>query len=628
MNWAVFLLWVLVPCSAFSIELFVENVINNLLAPIRGIQKAVRFLDVSTKLTREVTYAGKEPKLNEYDFIVVGMSPSGCVIANRLTEEPRTTVLLLEAGQEDNVITDIPALNPYILISDYNWAFYPELAKGVCTAMTGGICPWPSGKGPGGGTILNGMIYTRGNFRDYDNWAAEGNPGWSYNEIKHYFNKIERMTIKELRNSPYHGRNGYLSISYVPFVSPLLEAFLQAGEFFGFSRVDYNNPNSHIGFSQIQSSTILGERETSARAYIQPIIGRPNLFISLRSRVAKVLIDYETKRAFGVTYIKDGKLHAAYAKKEVVLAAGAFNSPQLLMLSGIGHADHLEEIGIPVLMNLPVGDNLMEHVGMHALSFILNKNVSLQPLQIFRDAIPNVLDYFVKSRGSLTTLGCEGISYLKTKYSNTTEDYPDIELLFVASSFSEDAGVLLRKTFGMNDETYDYVFRAIDGKSTFSIWPMLLYPQSRGFVRLKDNSPFSKVRIYHNFLTERIDRLILVEAIKMAIVLSTSPSFQKYGAKLWDRPFPQCVQYDFGSDEYWECVVTAFPSQWHHQSGTCKMGNVVNHRLRVFGTVGLRVADASIMPTITGGHTQAVAYMIGEKAADLIKEDWQLSKYS
>lgn len=595
---------------------------------ITSVQAWISFNQILSKLldanTRIRIYDKKASTRNTYDFVVVGSSPSGCVIANRLTEDPSTSVLMLEAGLPDGFVTDIPSLNPYLVLTDYNWAFTAEPNPNACWGMVDGVCPWPSGRGTGGGTIVNAMIYTRGNYRDFDSWAAEGNPGWSYKDLLPLFRRSEKVLIKDLRSSPYHGKRGNLTIDYPPFNTPLLKAFLDSVKNLGYKVVDYNNPSTHIGASQIQATVQGGRRVSAATAFLRPILSRPNFEINLESRATKILIDPSSMKAYGVQFMRKGKLETVFAKKEVIVAAGAFNSPQLLMLSGIGPADHLLEMGIRPLLDLPVGNNLMEHVGMHGLSFVIDKKVSINPLRIMDGILKNYAEYITLRRGPLTSLGCEGISYFKTKYSNSTEDYPDLELLFIGSGLNTDGGLALRKTFGISDEVYDSVYKAYDGLDAFGIWPMLLYPESRGFVRLRNSNPLSKVRIYNNFLQARRDVDILVEGIKMAIQIADSPPFKKFGAQLIATPFPHCRHLVFGTDEYWECAVRTVTTQWHHQCGTCKMGAVVDPRLRVFGTRGLRVADASIMPSIPGGHTQAPAYAIGEKAADLIREDWNI----
>lgn len=432
------------------------------------------------------------------------------------------------------------------------------------------------------------------------------------------------MMIPDLQGSPYHGTSGFIPVEYVSYITPLLISFLKAATYFGYYIVDYNDPRTHIGFSQIQSVVRGGERMTAASAYIKPILYRKNLYISMRSRAIKILIDPHTKKAYGVKYVKRGVIRTVYARKEVILSAGAFNSPQLLMLSGIGHLDHLSEIGIPTVQDLPVGDGLKEHVGMHGLTFLINQRVNLAPLSIFQGIVINSLKYFLTSSGPLKTLGCEGVGYVKTKYSNTSRAQPDIELVFIPSAFNTDAGVLLRKTFAVSDELYDYTYREIDGVDSFSIWPMLMYPKSQGLVRLKDDNPFNQVRIWHNFYKEDTDVAMMVEGIKKAISLTKAPSFKKYGSILHSTPFPQCRKHKFGSDAYWACAVRTMTTTWHHQCCTNRMGHVVDDKLKVYGVSRLRIVDASVFPDIPGAHTQAPTYMLAERAADLIKADWKM----
>ncbi|KAK9509569.1 hypothetical protein O3M35_006857 [Rhynocoris fuscipes] len=591
---------------------------------IEGIRKLQRVANLTNVRISDPDFGAKRRTKTVYDFVVIGSSPGGSVVTNRLTENPTVSVLLIEAGIEDNVITDVPVLNPFTVLTDYNWKFLVDYDPRVCRGMEGGVCPWPAGKGTGGGTILNAMIYTRGIRRDYDSWAAEGLAGWSYDEILPYFLKAENTLIPQLRQSKYHGNNGPLPISYSPYQTPLLRAFIDAGVELGFREIDYNNPNTPAGFGRIQATMRMGERASAATAYLRTIVNRPNFEITLRSRATKILIDRNTRKAFGVVYVENGKERVVYARKEVILAAGAFNTPQLLMLSGIGHAEHLHEMDIPLVQDLPVGDNLMEHYGMHGLTFLINETVSIVPPRIIADIFEVIPQYVFGQRGVATSLGCEAISFLQTKYANNSEGWPDIELLFVASSFASDGGLAFRKTFGVSDTLYDSTYRPIDQKDSFSIWPMLLYPKSRGYVRLRDNNPLSKVRIVGNYVADDNDINTLIEAIKIAIKLSKTEPFQRFGAKLYTVPFPNCADIEFGSDAYWECAIRTITTQFHHQSGTCRMGTVVDSRLKVLGVEGLRVVDISVMPTITAGHTQAPAYMIGEKAADLIKEDWKI----
>lgn len=577
---------------------------------------------------RENIYLGNKPILREYDFIVVGAGAAGSVVTNRLTENPDWTVLLLEAGVDDNIYTDVPILSTYLWWTNYNWLYQTERQNGACLGLLDETCPWPSGKGVGGGTIINAMIYTRGNRRDFDGWAALGNPGWSYDDLLPYFKKTERITIPNLTNSPYHGTKGNVYVEYPAYRSPLLSAFLDAGKEMGYNLVDYNNPNTHVGFAPIQATVRKGKRYGASKAYLQPIKRRKNFHISVQTEVTRVLIDPLTKRAYGVEFIKQGRRRLVYARKEVILSAGAFNTPKLLMLSGIGPRQHLEELGIPVHQDLRVGENLQEHISMAGLTFLVNKPVAIVVRRILADFPQNFIDYLLRGKGMLTSLGCEGLGYIKTKYANYTDDVPDIEYIFVPISLASDGGSSLRGTMEITDEIFDAVYRNISHRDSFTIWPMILYPKSKGRVTLASANPTTPPKIFANFLADKRDLDVIVDGLKSAVELSKTKAFRKYGSKLHTVPIPQCAHFGFGTDEYWGCSVQHITTQFHHQCCTAKMGHpsdpeaVVDNQLRVYGVSGLRVVDCSIMPTITGGHTMAPAYMIGEKASDLIKDTW------
>ncbi|XP_039281977.1 glucose dehydrogenase [FAD, quinone] [Nilaparvata lugens] len=597
--------------------------------PTTLLEAVVRFYKKLGLQYREDRFLGNKPILNEYDFIVVGAGPAGSAITNRLTEVPFWNVLLLEAGADDNFYTDIPLLSTYLWFSEYNWNYKTEPTRNACLGLKDQICPWPAGKGVGGGTIINAMIYTRGNKRDYDGWAAMGNDGWSYDEVLPYFKKSEHVTIPELLTSPYHGKQGPLNVEYPRFSTPLLGAFLEAGRELGYKWNDYNNPFSHIGFSKIQATVKDGKRVSASTAFLKPIRKRKNFHISQKSQVTRILIDPETKTAFGVEFFKKGRKRVVLARKEVIISAGAFNSPQLLMLSGIGHKSHLESLGIPVLQDLPVGDNLQEHLAMAGLAFLVNSTSATIARRIMSKLPYHLAQYLKSGDGPFTTLGCEGLGYVRTKYANLTgEDYPDIEYIFVPIGLNSDGGSSLRKTMGVTDYLYDSVYSEINHKDAWSIWPMQLYPYSRGTVRLGSRDPFRQPVITGGFLDDRRDLDTIVEGLKLVVELSETSAFKRFGSQLHRKPLPQCADLGFGSDEYWACSVRHITTQLHHQCGTCKMGPpgdptaVVNPRLQVYGINNLRVADTSIMPTVPGAHTQAGAYMVGEKAADYVKETW------
>lgn len=541
-------------------------------------------------------------------------------------------MLLLEAGIDGSIYTDIPTLSSYLLATEYNWNFKTEKSPYACLGLTNKMCPWPAGKGVGGGSIVNALIYTRGTKRDFDRWAELGNGGWSYEDVLQYFLKSEDVHITGLENSPYHGRGGNLTIGYNPYATKGSRVFLKAGEELGFDLVDYNGQKP-IGFSRIQSTIRKGRRVSAAKAFLSPIKRRPNFHIMQNSRVTRVLIDPLTKNAYGIEFIKNNVFRKVLASKEVILSAGAFMSPFILMHSGVGPQEHLSSLGIKTIQSLRVGDNLQEHLTMAGLSFLVND--SSITVDLIGSIIPRLpvhfLEWYTRGTGVLTDVGCEALGYVKTPLADT-EDYPDMELLFVGiSGYAADRGTNIRTGMGVSDKIYNKVYKPIEGKPGWTIWPMPSLLRSRGTIRLYNADPLDQPKITHNFLTDPYDVAVLVEGIKWSIKISQTKTFQKYDSRLHDIPIPGCESFTFGSDSYWGCVVRHLTNQLHHPCGTCKMGPesdptaVVDPRLRVRGIKHLRVADASIMPIMPTGHTQAPAYMIGEKASDMIKEDWGYS---
>ncbi|XP_050436286.1 glucose dehydrogenase [FAD, quinone]-like [Adelges cooleyi] len=571
---------------------------------------------------------GNKPILNEYDFIVVGAGAAGATVARRLAEIGEWKVLLLEAGGEESLITSIPATAHFLQFTNYNWDYRTEEEPHACKGLVNKRCPWPAGKGIGGSTIINNNMYTRGNVKDFDGWAENGNPGWSYNDVLPYFLKNEDINVPELKRSVYHGVGGPMPISYIPFKSKLVEAFLESAPEVGMKTGDYNAPGSNVVFSRIQSTTLNGRRVTSAKAYLRENLS--NLHIVEFATVTKILIDPNTKAAYGVEFVKNKKNRKAFAKKEVIVSAGTFNSAKLLMLSGIGPKEHLAPLGIKVLQNLRVGDNLQEHPAYAGLSFVINETISLVPDRFYRKFITETFRN-IEGISISSTLPCEAVGYVKTKYNTWEGDLPDIEYIFIPTSLPGEGGLggtVGRRSMGVPDDLFNDMYKGIMTKDTWSIVPMLTYPKSRGQVRLLDADPRSKPVIHANFFSDPIDLNRLVEGIKMVINLSKTKPFQKYGSRLHDRPMPGCKHVEFGTDDYWSCCIQRMTMQMHHQCGTCKMGPewdrnaVVNAQLKVYGISNLRVIDCSIMPTITGGHTMAPAYMIGEKGADLVKNSW------
>ncbi|XP_057671734.1 glucose dehydrogenase [FAD, quinone]-like [Diorhabda carinulata] len=572
---------------------------------------------------------GKYSANQTYDFIVIGSGPSGAVIANRLSEVPEWNVLLIEAGTVPSVLTDIPAICGSWQFTGYDWGYWTQPQHQFCKGCIKNSLKYGHGKVLGGTSIINFMIHVRGNRRDYDRWAKLGNPGWSYKEVFPYFLKSEDARI-EKADKGYHNKGGYLTVSDIPFRSQLIEDMVQSAIEAGYQYVDYNG-KEQIGVSYVQSQTRDGKRCSAEKAFLRPIANRKNLKILLKSRVVKILIDPNTKQAYGVKFARNKKYYYAFANKEVILSAGGLNSPQLLMLSGIGPEDHLKELDIPLLANLPVGKKMYDHATFMGLSFEMNENVALDQIAILRN-VTTLIDFVEGSKGPYTSIGgVEGLIYLQTKESTDPDPlYPDMELILLGGNLGSDRGQTFREMLNIPRSTYDKVWKPYENKGWYQISPMLLHPKSVGSLRLSSKNPFRWPKIYANFFTdtENKDIKTFIAAIREIQRLSRTNVMKKLGAKLIQTPIPGCEGEIFDSDDYWECALRSLTSSLWHQVSTCKMGPkqdpeaVVDNEGKVHGIRNLRVADTSIIPITLSAHTAAPSYMIGERISDFIKEKW------
>ncbi|XP_058821954.1 glucose dehydrogenase [FAD, quinone]-like [Topomyia yanbarensis] len=485
-------------------------------------------------------------------------------------------------------------------------------------------CALPRGKGLGGSTLINYMMYVRGNQQDFDNWANAGNPGWSYQDVLPYFKKSENSFLNI--SNGYHGVDGPLDVRFVPYRTEMSRIFVDSLKELAMPLVDYNGENQ-LGVSYLHTNLRDGQRLSASTAFLEPIASRPNLHILINSRATKILIDPITKTSYGVEFVRERKRYAVIAKKEVLLTAGALQSPQLLMLSGVGPEDQLKNIGIPVIRNLPVGKVIYDHLYFTGLTFVTNtRNLTLH---VDRIVTLEMLARYLNGNGTMTIPGgVEVIGFLNTRNASLVA-IPDIELIFVNGSPASDEGSGIREGLRFNDEVYD-TYRPLEAgdKDAFTVNIVLLHPKSRGYMELKNSNPFQWPKFYMNFLKQDEDIETLLNGIKWVLRIMDTPTMKKYGVKLHDILLPNCAQFQHGSDDYWRCALRTQATSMYHQTATCRMGPtwdseaVVSPKLQVYGITNLRVVDVGVIPMTFSGHPAAIAYMIGEKSADMIKEHW------
>lgn len=470
----------------------------------------------------------------------------------------------------------------------------------------------------GGTSVINGNMYVRGNKQDYDDWAAQGNPGWSYEEIMPYFKNYEKTNIF-LPDDDYHGYNGTLNVENVDLVTKYAMNYLTANLEVGRNFTDYNGKNQ-IGYSIIQMSTHNGRRVSSSKAFLKSVNNRNNLRIVTRALVLKLLMRGNIAR--GVRYLKDSRVYCAYSTKEVIVSAGTFNSPQLLMLSGIGPKDHLKEYCIDVIQDLPVGKNMWDHLMM--ILPPVSINVALNDY-----SISELIQQYLEGHGYLTTPDGPRIIIFENLFS-PNGNKPDIEYLFTIAKNSRAAYKDAFAAYNYKKEIFDAVITPYENKTVWSNYVILLHPKSRGNVKLKSKSPFDFPLINLNYFSdpEETDIQTLMAGIRNVRKLVETPSMQALGSQIMDYDIPGCEEFYPQTDDYDRCLIQYLASTIYHYAGTCKMGpssdnsSVVDNNLKVHGIKGLRVIDASVIPVTTSGHTMATVYMIAEKGADLIKKTW------
>ena len=536
------------------------------------------------------------PRARVFDYVIVGAGSAGCVLANRLSADRECSVLLIEAGGKDrNPLFRLPMLMGRLFHSGvYNWRYHTEPVP----SLGGRSLYWPRGKVLGGSSTINGMIYVRGNRHDYDRWAQMGLAGWSYEDVLPAFRRSEGHVE---RDGTYHGGTGELTVCRARGANPLFDTFMEAGRQAGHPVNDDFNGAEQQGFGRYDFNIRRGKRCSASTAFLRPIRHRRNLAIATDSLVRRVVV--EGGRATGVEFAQGNDARTIRAEREVILCAGTVNSPQILMLSGVGPGDELRRHGIPVFHDLPgVGRNLQDHVDC-VLAYACTKPVSL-----YRDLradrlIRSVAEGMLFGRGVATTFPYEGGAFLKSRAEMVA---PDIQVHFMPA-LENSANLHIPNPFRK---------APVEDPHGFSMRVGPVNPESRGWIGLRSADPAAPALIQPNYLQDDADCQTTIAGIRMIRDVIAQPAFDAYrGTELAPGDAVQ-------SDAELTAWLRANAMTTFHPVGTCRMGNdpmaVVDARLVVHGIAGLRVADASVMPVIVSGNTNAPAIMIGEKAAEFI----------
>lgn len=588
---------------------------------LNGYHALIYPFDYAPKLCKDSTKV-------TFDFIVVGGGSAGATVAARLSEIPEWKVLLLEAGGDPPESTENPLLWNQNLRTKCDWAFLSEKHPLLFKGMEQERCIISRGCMLGGSSSINAMIYLRGTVEDFRHWKNKyGCHEWDYEDVLPYFKKSEDFVDICRYNSEIHSRGGPLTVTPLETFDPAYKIIAEAEKSIHLIKVnDLNRKEPVVGYGNFDSTTRNGSRCSTLKAFLIPASNRPNLYVAKNTIVTRILIENDV--AVGVNFkCSSEEIQSVFCTKEVVICAGPIKSPQLLMLSGIGPKEHLNDHGITTIKDLPVGFHIQDHMSLPALVFTDRKCRPTEDIiNESKDFLEKEISFYSKNISSL------GLSKLMTFFkSNDDLEYPDIQLIkfripFNSTNLFPNKINVFTNMFGYAKEVTDLYDELNLLSDLIVITPIMLQPLSTGRVMLKSVNPLDDPKIVLNYLSYDEEIETLLKGIEFVVKLSKTKSMIDAGLVLEELKLSNCADYIWDTREYWICIIQNLAAPFYHIVGGCKMGSeddcysVVDTKLRVKGIIGLRLMDSSIMPKIVSVNTNAATIMIGEKGSDIIKE--------
>ncbi|KAG6445917.1 glucose dehydrogenase [FAD, quinone] [Manduca sexta] len=562
----------------------------------------------------------------EFDFIIVGGGTAGCVVANRLSENEKWKILLIEAGGKPPIESKIPNQDSTMFQTEYDWRYRTTYNGETNNANKNNYINWPRGKQLGGSSNINAMLYVRGNRNDFQRWYDAGNKEWHPDIVFEYYKKIESLQNRELLDNPEtrqnYGSNGPVVINrFNSTYRSLTDRILRSWDELNIKNVFDLNTANVMGSGVSTVTAYNGFRASSDRMYLNPVQDRPNLKVLKNTLCTRVLINSETKVAYGVEVDQNGNKKKFLASREVIISAGTINTPQLLVLSGVGEKEYLQSLNIKPIVDLPaVGENLQDHCTIPVTIFGDGPREKSDAEKNF-DAIT----YLYNGTGELAQSRLlDALAFYSLDDNATYPDFQNHILIFRQNSSALKRS--LSNVFNYQDSIVNYSVELNKNHTLYFFIFNLLHPLSRGSIKVISKDPKDHPLIYANYFHDRRDLISAVAGIKKLTQILHTKSFKPFNAFLGRMNWPACNEFEIDSNDYWECVCINMVYTVYHPVGTANMGpdpatSVVDGRLRVHKMKNLRVIDASVMPTLTSGNTQAPTYMVAERASDLVKED-------